>query len=129
MMHRIALPAALAACLVTACAGTKRNTAVYRADTQRVLETRNAAIKRCYDKVLAADASATGTVTVRFVVEQKTGAFTKVTVDPSTSNAKAPLVMCVLEAVNGLKLDPPDVSSAQATFSYQLAPSGAAAAM
>ena len=129
LARKLALPAVLTASLLAACAGTKRSPQAYRADTQQVLATRNDQIKRCYDKVLAADAAATGTVTVRFVVEKKTGAFTKATIDPSASSAKEPLVMCVLEAVNGLALRPPDANEGQASFTYELAPTPAAAAM
>ena len=127
LARKLALPAALAASLLTACAGTKRSPQAYRADTQQVLATRNDQIKRCYNQVLARDAAATGTVTVRFVVEEKTGAFTKATVDPSTSNAKEPLVMCVLEAMNGLALRPPDANEGHASFTYELAPAAAPA--
>lgn len=122
MMHKLALLALLAA-TTAACAATKRSPQAYRTDTQKVLETRHAQIKTCYDEALKTDAGLAGTVTVRFVVEQKTGAFTKATVDPATSTAKEPLVLCVLNAVAGLKLDPPDTNEGQATFSYELKPS------
>lgn len=121
MMRKI-VPFILLA-LAAACAGTRRTPAAYRADTRQVLETRNAQIKSCYDGLLANDPSAAGTVTVRFVVEKETGAFTKATLDPGTTTAKEPLALCVIEAVNGLKLDPPDANEGQATFSYELKPS------
>jgi hypothetical protein len=105
------------------CAGTQRSPQAYRADTQKALESRNSQIKSCYDKVLARDAAAAGTITLRFVVEKDTGAFAKATVDPATTSAKEPLVVCVLEAVNGLKLQPPDDNEGRATFSYELQPS------
>lgn len=122
MMRKVAPVTALAVAMVAGCAGTKRSPQAYRADTRKVLETRNEQIKSCYDKVLGSDAGAGGTVTVRFVVEKKTGALTKVTVDPSRTTAKEPLLVCVLEAVNGLKLDPPDANEGQATFSFDLRP-------
>lgn len=119
--------AALAFPLLTACAGTKRSPQAYRADTQQVLETRNAQVKRCYDQQLAreAGAGASGTITVRLVVEKKTGAFTKATIDPGASNAPEPLVLCVLEALAGLRLDPPDANEGHATFRYELQPATA----
>ena len=128
MMNRIFALAVLAIPMATACAATKRSPQAYRADTQQVLESRNAQIKACYDKQLASEggAAAGGTITVRFVVEKKTGAFTKATVDPSASSAPEPLVVCVLEALNGLKLEPPDASEGQATFRYELRPATAA---
>ncbi len=112
-----------AAALLAACAGTKRTPETYRADTQKVLETRNAQIKSCYDGLLANDPAAAGTVTVKFVVEKKTGAFTKATLDPNATTAKEPLTLCVIEAMSGLKLEPPDANEGQATFSYELKPS------
>lgn len=118
----------LAAALAAGCAATKRSSQVYRADTQKVLEARNDQIKTCYDDALKADASLAGKVTVRFVVEKKTGTFTKATVDPAQSDAKEPLVLCVLNAVAGLKLEPPDTNEGQATFSYMLQPGSPPAA-
>jgi hypothetical protein len=120
--------AALSLPMLIGCAGTKRSPQAYRAATQQVLETRNAQVKSCYDKLLAreAGAGASGTVTVRFVVEKKTGAFTKATVDPGATNAREPVVLCVLEALAGLRLDPPDANEGHATFRYELRPATAA---
>lgn len=124
MMPRKIIPLTVlaAAATLTACAGTKRSPQAYRADTQKVLETRNAQIQGCYNALLASDAAAGGTVTVRFVVEKKTGAFAKATVDPAASTAKEPAVMCVLNAMSGLQLQPPDANEGQATFQYELQP-------
>jgi hypothetical protein len=121
------LAVALAVALAAGCAGTKRSPQAYRADTQRVLETRNPQVKLCYDLVLAgpAGAATAGTVTVRFVVEKKTGVFRKATVDPAASSAGEPLIMCVLESLRDLKLDPPDANEGQATFRYELQPATA----
>ncbi|HWO19801.1 MAG TPA: hypothetical protein VNO30_13540 [Kofleriaceae bacterium] len=122
-----AFAVAFAVAAAAGCAGTQRSPQAYRADTERVLETRTAEIRRCYDRVLASEAGGTagGTVTVRFVVEKKTGAFMQPTVDPGASNASEPLVLCVLEALRGLKLEPPDRNEGQATFRYDLAPATA----
>ena len=122
MMTTELVPLTLFAVAMTACAATKRSPQAYRVATQEVLETRHAQIKRCYDAQLEKDATASGTVTIQFVVEKKTGAFTKATIDPSTSNAKEPLTLCVLEAVKGLRLDPPDANEGRAKFTYQLSP-------
>ena len=123
MMRPITPLAVFTIAMATACAATKRSPQAYRADTQKALESRDAQIKSCYDELLKQDATAGGTVTIRFVVEKKTGTFTQATVDPSSSNAKEPLLLCVLNAVNGLKLDPPDANEGQATFTYELRPS------
>jgi hypothetical protein len=110
---------------IAACSAHVRSPETYRDDTQQVLETRNARVKRCYDQALAADPTVSGVVTVRFVVEKQTGAFTKATIDPAKSTAKEPLVLCVLDAVNGLRLEPPDKHEGQATFVYELRPTPA----
>ena len=123
-MKKIAPLTLLAVALGAACAGTKRSPQAYRVDTQKALETRSGQIKSCYDELLRKDPAAAGTVTVRFVVEKQTGAFAKAAVDPSKSTAKEPLIACVLDAIHGLELDPPDANEGQATFSYELAPSG-----
>lgn len=104
------------------CAGTKRSQAVYRQDTQAVLETRRDRITTCYDQALETDPKITGMVTVRFVVEKKTGTFRSTTVDPTKSNATEPLVVCVLEAMKGLTLNPPDSNEGRATFVYEFRP-------
>jgi hypothetical protein len=122
MMRKIIPLTVLAAAALTACAGTQRTPQAYRADTQKVLETRNAQIEGCYNALLATDAAAGGTVTVRFVVEKKTGTFAKATIDPAASTAKEPVVLCVLNAVSGLKLEPADGNEGQATFQYELQP-------
>ncbi|HEY5938789.1 MAG TPA: AgmX/PglI C-terminal domain-containing protein, partial [Kofleriaceae bacterium] len=107
---------------LTACSGTKRNETLYRQDTRAVLDTRRDQIASCYDRALATAPRSAGMVTVKFVVEKKTGVFKSATVDPAKSNATEPLVVCVLAAVRGLALDPPDSNEGQATFVYDFQP-------
>jgi len=102
-----------------ACSGTSRGLEAYRSDTQKVLDTRNAQLKACYDETLKADRMASGTVTLQFVVEKKTGAFTKASVDPANTTAPNPLWQCVLRVVDGLKLEPADKNEGRATFVYE----------
>jgi hypothetical protein len=108
-----------------ACSATKRGPELYRTDTQTVLETRNTQLERCYDEVLASDASAAGTVAVQFVVAKKSGAFGQVAVDPARSTAPEPLVRCVIDAMQGLALQPGDASEGRATFVYRFEPRAA----
>ena len=110
---------------LAACSATKRSPTAYRQDTQAVLETRRDRIASCYDKALDTNPQTSGLVTVRFVVEKKTGTFVKATVDPTRTNASEALVLCVLGAVNGLVLTPPDASEGQATFVYDFQPAAA----
>jgi hypothetical protein len=122
IMQSIIKLAPCVAILALGCAATKRDRTSYRRDTLQVLETRNPAVKTCYDEALKVDPTVKGTITVQFVVEKKSGAFTKVTIDPTKSNAPESAVSCVLGAVNGLKLEPPDASEGRATFVYELVP-------
>jgi len=104
---------------LVACSATARGPETYRHETQKALETRSAGVKSCYDKALETDPGINGLVAVRFIVERKTGIFTRVTIDPTKSTATETLVSCVLGAVNGLKLEPPDANEGQATFVYE----------
>lgn len=107
---------------IAACAGTARAPDIYRRDTQKLLEARTGQIKTCYEAALKDNASAAGTITLRFVVEKKTGKFASVTVDPAKSSAPEPVTLCLLDAINGLKMDPPDPNEGQATFTYEFKP-------
>jgi hypothetical protein len=103
--------------LAIGCGGKARGPDTYRADTQSLLSLRSAQLKTCYDAALASDATLAGTVRVNFVVAKKTGMLTKATIDPA-STAPEPLGRCVLQALDGLKLDPPDRNEGRATFEY-----------
>jgi hypothetical protein len=105
-----------------ACGGKARDVATYRADTQKVLSTRDDQIKRCYDEALGKDPAAKGTVAVKFVVSKKTGTFSRAAVDPAKSSAPEALLTCVVRAIEGLALSPPDKNEGQATFVYELSP-------
>jgi hypothetical protein len=108
--------------ILTACGGTSRGLEAYRADTQKLLETRNVALKSCYDDALRSNAKLTGTVTIRFVVEKQTGAIRSASVDGAGTSAPNVLGECVLQAMNGLKLEPADRNEGQATFVYEFKP-------
>jgi hypothetical protein len=105
-----------------ACAGTARAPEAYRDDTSKLLETRTAQLQSCYSDALKADAKLSGTVTVQFVVEPKTGAITQPSVDQSKSTAPPVLGDCVVKAVDGLTLAPPDRHEGRATFVYEFKP-------
>lgn len=123
VMYKLVSFTALA-CIVgaSACAGTVRSRDVYRNETQKLLETRTDRLKSCYSEALKTDAQAAGSVTVHFVVEKKTGAVTNAKVDPDKSTAPEALVHCLLDAIAGLRLDPPDANEGQATFTYDFHP-------
>lgn len=112
---------------VAACGGTARGLEAYRDDTSKLLETRNAQLQSCYSDALKTDAKLSGTVTVQFVVEKKTGTVTQPSVDQSKSTAPPVLGDCVVKAVDGLTLAPPDRNEGHATFVYEFKPNPAPA--
>ena len=122
MMHLFA--AALLAS-ATACAGTARGLEAYRTDTNNLLETRSAQLKSCYDDALKTDAKLAGTVTVQFIVEKQTGAIANAAVEPDKTTAPPILGQCVVKAVDGLVLAPPDRNEGRATFVYEFKPTTA----
>jgi hypothetical protein len=115
----LTLSAALAA--LVGCGGTARNAETYRADTRQLLDVRTSQLRGCYDEALAKDAMLAGTVTVHFVVAKRTGAIMNVTLDPKSS-APEPIGRCVVQALEGLKLDPADRHEGRASFEYTFQP-------
>lgn len=105
-----------------ACGGTARGLEAYREDTGKLLETRTAQLQSCYSDALKTDAKLSGTVTVQFVVAPKTGAITQPSVDQSKSTAPPVLGDCVVKAIDGLTLAPPDRQEGRATFVYEFKP-------
>jgi predicted membrane-bound mannosyltransferase len=123
--HRTYLVLASLLAGAAACAGTSRGLEAYRADTGALLDTRSAQLKACYDDALKANANAAGTVTVQFVVAPKTGMIQAPRVDPASSTAPPVLGQCVVKAVDGLVLAPPDRNEGRATFVYEFRPDAA----
>jgi hypothetical protein len=103
--------------VVSACA-TTRSPTQYREDTHSLLYTSSSQLETCYAKALAAHPNANGTIRVHFIVEARTGNVVKPTVDTERSTAPQELAFCVLEAVDGLTLSPPDSREGRATFVY-----------
>jgi hypothetical protein len=120
MLHRLMPFTALALLAgATACSFAARSPEMYRDDTQKLLVTRNAQLKSCYDEALKADPKTSGTVTVKFVVAEETGKVTGLALDPAKTTAPDPLGQCVLKSLDGLTLDPPDQNEGQAIFVYE----------
>jgi hypothetical protein len=112
---------AVSVAALAGCGGTARNAETYRADTRQLLDVRSSQLRTCYDEALANDATLAGTVKVHFVVAKKTGAISNVTLDPQSS-APEPVGRCVVQALEGLKLDPADRNEGRATFEYTFQP-------
>ena len=107
-----------ASAVVPGCTCVARDAETYRADTRTVLETRNDAVKTCYDEALKADPAVSGDVVVKFKVEKKTGKILDAAADPTRTNAPAALSDCIVKALDGLALDPVDQRQGDATFSW-----------
>ena len=110
-----------------ACSGTARGLPAYRSDTNKLLDTRSAQLQSCYEDALKTDARLAGTVTVQFVVQKATGMIANPTVDPARSSAPPALGQCVIKAIDGLTLAPPDRNEGRATFTYEFKPNPAPA--
>ena len=121
------LPRTLAGGIVSlaACSSGLRTVDAYRADTAKLLATRSAQLQGCYNDALRGDGKAAGTVTVQFVIEKDTGAISKPTVEPAHSSAPPALGRCVVKAIDGLALAPPDSQEGRATFVYEFRPAPA----
>ena len=115
--------------LVVASAGCSyhaRDADSYRKATRELLESRSGDIQGCYDAELKKAPGTAGTVVVRFTVKAETGAIVNAQFDEVASSAPASLGQCVVTALDGLALDPPDARDGDATFqwSFEAAPAG-----
>lgn len=121
---KAALPAAVLLGVVVsgAACGTARTADAYRRDTQQLLASRTSSLCHCYDDALADDAAAAGTVAVRFTVEPGSGTLTHAAIDRKRTTAPDALRHCVLRAVRGLALSPPDRNEGHALFVYEFRP-------
>ena len=108
---------AVSAFAMTACTFMARGPEDYQKDTRAVLEGKNGEIQTCYNDALKQNKDAKGTVVVHFLVQPETGKITDVSVLPE-STAPEPLGNCVVAALDGLALDPPDERQGSATFAY-----------
>jgi hypothetical protein len=90
----------------------------YRNVTRALIETRTSQIQSCYDAALKTDKGANGTVTVHFFVQEDTGALNNIEALPSSTAPEA-LQQCVVTALEGLVLQPPDARKGDATFSFE----------
>ncbi|HEY2732784.1 MAG TPA: AgmX/PglI C-terminal domain-containing protein, partial [Polyangiales bacterium] len=91
----------------------------YRDDTRKLLETRSVGLQACYDAELQRHPDATGKVIVRFKISNDTGEVEDPRVDDLLSVPNRTLRGCVLDAIKGLKLDPVDARTGDATFSWE----------
>ena len=110
------------------CSGAVRDANAYAQDTQKVLESRNGAIKSCYDQLLKTDSKIAGTVTVKFTVKAETGDLADIKVDAAGTTAPDALSQCVVASIQGLKLAPADENDGLATYAWNFQVGGPAPA-
>ncbi|HEY5960744.1 MAG TPA: AgmX/PglI C-terminal domain-containing protein [Polyangiaceae bacterium] len=118
---------AVGMCLPIGCTFYARSATQYRDDTAKLLSSKQTELDNCYDTAVKTAPTAAGKVTLQFNVEEKTGKLTDVKADPARTTAPQPLIDCVVNAVNGLVLDPPDQRKGIATFEYDFARQAAVA--
>lgn len=114
---RIASVGFAAVTLLSACQFHARGPEKYRMATRELVETRSAQIQVCYEEVLKKTPDAGGTVVIKFNVMPKTGAVESTEI-LQESTAPADLSQCVVKALEGLVLNPPDERQGEATFSW-----------
>ena len=105
--------------LLAGCSFHARDADSYRKATRELLETRNPDIKGCYDAELKQNPAAAGTVLVKFNVQKESGKLINIAVAEGSSSAPASLQQCVVKAIDGLALDPPDEREGDATFQWE----------
>ena len=118
---RLALLSITALAFSLGCSFHARSPEQYRTDTRALLETRGPQIESCYRDTFEATNETTGTVIVNFKVEHKSGRVIDVRVDEK-STAPEPIRECVVKALDGLTLTPPDERDGIAAFTYEFAP-------
>ena len=95
-----------------------RDGAMYRDDTRKLIEPTRNKLSDCYNLELQKDAQAGGKVVVSFTVQKDTGLIVDPKVDDLQSTPNRMLRKCVVQALEGLKLDPPDERDGAATFTW-----------
>jgi hypothetical protein len=110
---------ALAGASTLGCAFAARSPKTYSSDVEKLLETRKAEIKKCYDDILKKDKKAGGVVAVTFTVEPKTGVIKDPALDKKKTTASDEVSACLLNNMGGLKLDPPDQREGKGSFEYE----------
>jgi hypothetical protein len=105
------------------CGGAVRVGDAYRDDTAKLITAQaNPRIHDCFEgmvKTTPGPKSLAGTTTVHFVVAKDTGLITNPVVVPESTTAQPPVAQCVVSALQGLKLDPPDGVDGDATYTWE----------
>lgn len=102
-----------------------RSPEMWRDDVSKVLATKQADMKACYDGVLKTTPTAGGKVAIAFEVETEGGKIQNVTVEKAKSTAPDAVQDCVKKNVEGLVISPPDKRLGQGTAEFDFQPSPA----
>jgi hypothetical protein len=100
------------------CAFAIRDSERYRNDTDAALATKDAAVRSCYDRELTKDAQATGTLTLEFRVDRRTGTLTELAVVEDRTDVSPILAECVMDEIAGLQIAPRDLRDGKATYTW-----------
>ena len=103
--------------LLSGCA--VRSPQMYREDTRKLLSGKRNVLEACYDAELQTNPKVTGKVIVHFTIERDTGRVLNPQIDDLLSTPNRTLRGCVLDAMRGLVLDPPDERNGDATFTWE----------
>ena len=101
------------------CSFHARSAEDYRKDTRALLESRNSDIKSCYDAALKADPKVSGVVVVKFTVEAETGNILNPQSVAGRTSAPESVTQCVITAISGLSLQPPDAREGDAEYTWE----------
>lgn len=115
----------LAALCCSACSAgfAMRNAESYEQDTREVLTTRDTQVQSCYNDALKQDPTLSGNVVVKFDVTEETGKIDNASIVEEDTSAPVALQQCVLDALQGLELTPPDEQKGVATYTWSFSPS------
>jgi hypothetical protein len=117
IMQKTIMAIALVAIGTATGCSSGRTAGVYSDETRALLQTKTPTLTECYNARLKQAPQAHGLVTVHFTVQKETGAITNVTIDEK-STAGPNLRECVMGALQGLVLTPPDENDGEATFTW-----------
>jgi hypothetical protein len=118
-MKKISIALLLLSSLTWGCSFYARSADDYQKETASLLASKSDELKTCYDELLAEKKNAGGIVVVDFTVEAKTGKILDPKIDKEKSTAPKKLRKCVVTAMEGLALDPPDQRTGVASFTYE----------
>jgi outer membrane biosynthesis protein TonB len=115
ILHAVFLLAAISG--ASAC--SVRSPEMYRDDTRKLLTSKRPVLAACYDAELQTHPQASGKVIVHFTVERDSGRVVNPRIDDLLSTPNRTLRGCVLDAMRGLILTPPDDRNGKATFTWE----------